>query len=225
MPYEATGRVHQKRRTRQALVGAARELVAAGYEPSVEQAAERAGIARTTAYRYFPNHRSLVLAAHPETGARTLLPEDPPSDAADRLDLVVTNFIQLIIDTEPAQRTMLRLSLEPDPTQRGELPLRKGRAIAWIAEALEPLRECLTREQLHGLVLAIRSVIGIEALAWLTDVGGLTRDDAAASMRWSAHALLAAARTTGPLPTGPTHVRRPGDADRTAPGETREVRG
>jgi AcrR family transcriptional regulator len=204
IPYEATGRIHQKGRTRQALVDAARELVAAGSEPSVEQAAERAGIARTTAYRYFPNQRSLVLAAHPELGASTLLPEDPPSDPADRLDVVVTNFIQLIIDTEPAQRTMLRLSLEPDPTQRGELPLRKGRAVAWIAEALEPLRERMTSEQLHGLVLAIRSVIGIEALAWLTDIGGLTRDAAAASMRWSAHALLAAALTTGPPPTTPT---------------------
>jgi AcrR family transcriptional regulator len=203
MPYEATGRVRQKGRTRQALVDAARELVAAGREPSVEQTAEHAGIARTTAYRYFPNQRSLVLAAHPKTGARTLLPEDPPTDAADRLDVVVTSFIQLIIDTEPAQRTMLRLSLEPDPAQRGELPLRQGRAIAWIAEALEPLQERMTSEQLHGLVLAIRSVIGIEALAWLTDIGGLTRDDAAASMRWSAQALLAAAQTTGP-PTAPT---------------------
>jgi AcrR family transcriptional regulator len=202
-PYELNGRVRQKQRTRDALVAAARELVANGETPTVETAAESAAISRTTAYRYFPNQRSLVLAAHPETGARTLLPEDPPSDPADRLDLVVTNFIQLIIDTEPAQRTMLRLSLDPDPTQRGELPLRKGRAIGWIVEALEPLRDCMTSDQLHGLALAIRSVIGIEALAWLTDIGGLTRDDAAASMRWSAHALLAAALTTGPPPAAP----------------------
>jgi AcrR family transcriptional regulator len=198
IPYEATGRVDQKRRTRQALVGAARELLAAGSEPSVELAAEHAGIARTTAYRYFPNQRSLILAAHPETGARTLLPESPPADPAERLDIVVTSFIELIIDTEPAQRTMLRLSLEPDPTQRADLPLRKGRAVAWIAEALAPLHERMTDDQVHSLVLAIRSVIGIEALVWLTDIGGLTRDDAAASMRWSAHALLAAAMTSAP---------------------------
>jgi AcrR family transcriptional regulator len=173
-------------------------LVAAGTDPSVEQAAEHAGIARTTAYRYFPNQRSLVLAAHPETGATTLLPGDAPAEPAGRLDVVVTTFIRLIIDTEPAQRTMLRLSLEPDVAQRGQLPLRKGRAIAWIAEALEPLRDRMTDEQVHGLVLAIRSAVGIEALAWLTDIGGLTREDAAASMRWSAHALLAAALSTGP---------------------------
>jgi AcrR family transcriptional regulator len=193
IPYEATGRVQQKRRTRQALVDAARELVAAGVEPSVEQAAERAGIARTTAYRYFANQRSLVLAAHPETGVRSLLPDDAPTDVVERLDVVVARFIALIVDTEPAQRTMLRLSLEPDPALRGELPLRKGRAIGWIAEALSPLESVLSSRELHGLVLAIRSVVGVEALVWLTDIGGLSREEAAASMRWSARALLDAA--------------------------------
>jgi len=35
---------------------------------------------------------------------------------------------------------MLRLSLEADPAERARLPLRQGRAIAWIEEALAPLR-------------------------------------------------------------------------------------
>jgi AcrR family transcriptional regulator len=205
-PYENAGRTDQKRRTREALVGAARELVADGSTPTVEQAAQRAGISRTTAYRYFPNQRSLVLAAHPETAATTLLPADPPADVPSRLDAVVTAFVALILDTEAAQRTMLRLSLDPDPAARGALPLRQGRAVAWIAEALEPLRESLTNKQLHRLALAVRSAIGIEALVWLTDIGGLSRDDAATSMRWSAQALVTAAMTQGPPP--PPHRRR-----------------
>jgi AcrR family transcriptional regulator len=59
IPYEATGRTQQKSRTRQALVEATHELLAEGLTPQVEDAAERAGISRTTAYRYFPNQRSL----------------------------------------------------------------------------------------------------------------------------------------------------------------------
>ena len=59
----------QKGRTRAALVEAARDLVAAGQTPTVEAAAQAAAISRTTAYRYFPNQRALLLAAHPETGA------------------------------------------------------------------------------------------------------------------------------------------------------------
>jgi hypothetical protein len=42
-------------------------------------------------------------------------------------------------------------------------------------------------------VLAIRPASGIESLVWLTDVGGLSREEAAEVMRWSASALLRAA--------------------------------
>lgn len=127
-------------------------------------------------------------------------PPNAPADPAERLDVVVTQFLRLIVETEPAQRTMLRLSLDPDPAGRGPLPLRQDRAIGWIAQALEQLHGRLTEGELHRLVLAVRSAIGIEALVWLTDIAGLSRDDAAATMRWSAQALLTAAVTSGPPP-------------------------
>ena len=193
IPYELKGRVDQKRRTRDALIGAARQLVADGVTPTVEAAAEAASISRTTAYRYFPNQRSLLVAAHPETAASSMLPDDAPDDAATRLDLVVDAFIRMIVDTEAQQRTMLRLSLEADPAERTQLPLRQGRAITWIEEALSPLRAQMSENEIHRLVLAIRSATGIEALAWLTDIGGLSRDGAADLMRWSARALLQSA--------------------------------
>jgi AcrR family transcriptional regulator len=193
IPYELNGRIDQKRRTRDALIAAARELVATGGTPTVEGAAEAASISRTTAYRYFPNQRALLSAAHPETAAASLLPDDPPDDAAARLDLVIDAFTRLIVETEGQQRTMLRLSLEADPVERSQLPLRQGRGITWIAEALAPLREEMTEDEVHRLTLAIRSATGIEALAWLTDVAGLSRDDATGLMRWSARALLRSA--------------------------------
>jgi hypothetical protein len=74
-----------------------------------------------------------------------------------------------------------------------ELLLRQGRASGWIEEALAPLRDRLTRQGLHRLVLAVRSACGIEALVWLTDVARLSRLEAAEIMRWSASALLRSA--------------------------------
>ena len=192
--YELKGRISQKRRTRDALVAAARRLVAEGTAPSVEQAAEAASISRTTAYRYFPNQRALLAAAHPETAAESLLPEDAPNDVATRLDLVVAAFTQLIADTEAQQRTMLRLSLEAGTTDRAQLPLRQGRAIKWIEEALSPLQPAMSETEVRRVAIAIRSATGIESLVWLTDIAGLTRHDAATLMRWSARALLDAAR-------------------------------
>src|SRR5258708_11583655 len=132
--YESNGRTRQKQRTLGALVTAARELVAEGETPTVDEAAAKASVSRTTAYRYFPNQRSLLVAAHPEIEARTLLPDRAPIYASARLDAVITSFLNLILDTESQQRTMLRLSLDPDPNHRGDLPLRKGRAIGWIGD-------------------------------------------------------------------------------------------
>jgi AcrR family transcriptional regulator len=197
IPYELNGRIDQKRRTRDALIGAARELVANGETPTVEGAAEAASISRTTAYRYFPNQRSLLVAAHPETGATSLLPDDAPDDVTTRLDLVVDAFTRSLIQNESQQRTMLRLSLEASPEERAQLPLRQGRAIKWIEEALAPLRGEMSEADVHRLALAIRSATGVEALAWLTDVGGLSRRDAREVMRWSARALLQSAIGAG----------------------------
>lgn len=196
--YETTGRTRQKARTRTALLDAARELLAQGRTPSVEEAAEAADVSRATAYRYFPNQRALLVGTHPEIEAESLLGEDAPADPRERLDRTITELIRLTVDTEPELRTMLRLSLEPGP--RKELVLRQGRGIGWLEEALAPLQDPLSPAALHRLVLAIRSACGIEALVWLTDVAGLSRGEAAEVMRWSALGLLTAALAEGDAP-------------------------
>ncbi|MFI6922282.1 TetR family transcriptional regulator [Nonomuraea spiralis] len=190
VPYELTGRRQQKARTRQALVEAARRLLADGADPAVEDAAAAAGISRTTAYRYFPNQHALLAAAHPEIEQSSLLPPAPPADPVARLDLVMTAFTRLTLDWEPQLRASLRLSLQPGA---GRQPLRGGRAIGWIEDALTPLRDTHPGLDVHRLAVAIRSATGIESLVWLVDVAGLTREEAAGTMRGSATALLTAA--------------------------------
>lgn len=93
---------------------------------------------------------------------------------------------------------MLRLSLEP---HSDALPLRQGRAMGWIAEALEPMADEIGPNHLRSLVLAIRSATGIEALVWLTDVAGLSTQQGLAVMRWSAQAMLASTLAGNPPPT------------------------
>jgi AcrR family transcriptional regulator len=222
IPYEKAGRTHQKHRTRNALIVAARELVAQGITPGVEEAADAASVSRTTAYRYFPNQAALLVAAHPEIGARSLLPDDASEDPAQRLNAVIDAFTHLIADTEPQQRTMLRLSLTPDPSRRGPLPLRRGRAIGWIEEALSPLRSQMSEPELKRLVFAIRSATGIEALVWLTDVAGLSRKHAVKVMRWSAGALLrsALADRTDPPPHHRVRKRKRNKASATGSGRS-----
>jgi AcrR family transcriptional regulator len=199
LPYESIGRTAQKSRTRLVLLTAARELLAAGSTPKVEDAAERAGISRTTAYRYFPNQRSLLLAAHPTIAPETLLPADPPADPQARLDLVMTAFTDYNFRWEAQLRTSLRLSLEPAADQP---VLRQGRAIDWIAEALTPLRETHPPVDVRQLAVAIRSATGIESLIWLLDIAGYTREQAADTVRTTARALLDGALRRGLPATG-----------------------
>jgi AcrR family transcriptional regulator len=202
LPYELTGRGPQKARTRAALVAATRNLLAHGVTPTVEQAAAAAAISRTTAYRYFPSRHLLLITAHPEVDRQSLLPESPPADLEARLTVVVEEFIRITLDTEPQLRSTLRLSLDPDPSHREKLLLRGGRALGWIEDALAPLREERPEADVHRLALAIRSAVGIEALVWLTDVAGLSREEAAGVMGWSAGAMLSSALAGG-FPTTP----------------------
>lgn len=160
--------------------------------PSVEEVAESASIARATAYRYFPNQEALLLAAHPEVEAESLLGIDAPRDPETRLDRVVVGLAEIFLGAEQSYRAMLRLSLENDGN-RGELALRKGRRYLWIGDALDPLRERLSKPELERLVNAISITVGIEALVTLVDLAGLSRERAVDVMRWSALALLRAA--------------------------------
>jgi AcrR family transcriptional regulator len=195
IPYERSGRTRQKSRTRHALVEATRRLLAGGRAPTVEEAAGEAGISRATAYRYFPNQRALLVAAYPELVSDSLLPGDAPTGLEERLDLAVGELVARVLEHEAELRTMLRLALEEAPADQGRMALRQGRAVRWLEEALAGVLPEIGPSAFRRLVLAIRSATGIEALVWLTDVAGLTRDEAGDLMRWSARALLAATRS------------------------------
>ncbi len=185
--YVEAGRTQQKLRTHDQLLAAARQLMESGDTPRVEDAAEAAGISRTTAYRYFASQGELLAAAFPETATASLLPDPPPSDVRERVAAVTSGLVETIDRTEHLQRTMLRLSLGD---AQHDLPLRQGRAIAWYAEALEPLRDQLGDDGLQRLAMALRSVSGIETRVWLHDIAGLGAAEVRALQLWMVDAVV-----------------------------------
>jgi AcrR family transcriptional regulator len=191
--YEQTGRTAQKDRTRAALVQAVRQLLAQGVAPTVEQVAAAAFVSRPTAYHYLPNQRSLLIAANPEITRASLLAADAPSDPVERLKQVASVLSALVLEHEAALRAMLRLSLE-DPAKHKGQPLRTGRRILWVEDALAPLRRAMTQRRFRKLVLGIAAALGIEAFVWLTDVAGLSAADAVEQMQWAAVKLLRCAK-------------------------------
>jgi AcrR family transcriptional regulator len=190
--YEQNGRVAQKQRTRNALIAAARELLAEGLTPTVEQAAERAKLSRPTAYRYFPNQHDLLVATHPELAVESLLPNPAPADPILRLDAVSAELMRLLLQHETSLRAMFRIAADKPPETRPPLALRTGRRIRWVEDALEPMRKKLGPKRFRRLVLQIGATLGIEPLMWLIDIAHADRKEAAEILRASARELLEA---------------------------------
>ena len=193
VPYLHTGRTSQKARTRDALIAAARQLLTRGVTPTIEEAAAEASIGRTTAYRYFSNSRALLAATFPELEMRSLLGADPPEDPLARLEIVAEGQTRQLLEHEPELRAQLRLALEGEAAGGENLPLRRGRRIRWIEDALSPLDGRMPQPELRRLVYGIGATLGIEAMVWLTDLGGLSREEAVEVMRSNARTLLRSA--------------------------------
>jgi hypothetical protein len=104
---------------------------------------------------------------------------------------VLASIGRRLLEHEAELRAQLRLSLEGGAQH--DLPLRQGRAVKWIEEALSPLRDDLGAADVRRLALAVRATFGIEPLVWLTDVAGLPPAEAVEMMLSSARTLVRAA--------------------------------
>jgi len=188
-----TGRVNQKLRTREALIDAARELVAAGASPTLAEVAEHALVSKTTAYRYFasadvliaevffdrdfPTIDDVLRATGDEPTARVLAVEQAVNDA--------------LLSHERAMRVIVRNAIDMALAADDDGPPRIGRRQKLIAAALEPLENELEPRVLQRLRDALALVIGPEAILAARDVCGLSPDETRNVTRWATEALLA----------------------------------
>src|SRR6267378_5139430 len=182
-------RHRQKNRTRRALLDAAAELVRQGREPTVAEVAAVGEVSRATAYRYFPTQESLLAKM------RMFAPEGPvamfekatleTTDPVERVGVLAREVAEWAFQNEPALRTMLRLSLDPETGVR-----RPGHRIRWIAEALQPLEGKVDAIALERLSSALTMVLGIDPVIPLTDFAKLTPEQGIEVIEWAARTLV-----------------------------------
>src|SRR5438552_2798029 len=109
-------RGNQKARTRAALLVAASELIREGALPTVGEAAERAGISRATAYRYFPTQEALLLEAG--SVSPLMVPVDAlvanfaTDDVEARMRALVDTIMPIILDNEATIRAITRVAMD-----------------------------------------------------------------------------------------------------------------
>ena len=187
--------MNQKARTRAAIVQAARDLARSGAEITMPAVARAALVSEATAYRYFPDLVSLLLEA--DTGiwpdpAEALRPVAHSHDPVERIGYATEVLMRGVL----AQQSAVRAAIAGSITRPDLAAKRPGHRFGLIDEALAPCAAALALagpQALQQLRQGLAVVMSAEALFILTDLCGLSPDEAVASAVRTARALTAAA--------------------------------
>src|ERR1700739_4325454 len=189
------GRANQKQRTRAAILAAARALITGSTEVTVPAVARAALVSEATAYRYFPDLFSLLREALDGTWpspAEALAPVEHVDDPIERIAFATERLLQHVQAHQGAVRAMIAGSI----VRPGSAAIRPGYRFGLIDHALAPLGATLGRrhpEALQQLKQDLALVVSAEALFTLTDLCGLSPQEAIASAVHTARTITAAA--------------------------------
>jgi AcrR family transcriptional regulator len=187
------GRANQRARTRTAIIDACRELTRSGAEVTMPRVAERAMVSEATAYRYFPDLVSLLREAlgglWPDP-AEALVPVAASADPAERVAFACEYMLRGVHAYQGSVRAMIAGTIT---SPRTPASLRPGYRFGLIDHALAPFAGRLTPDAMTRLKQDLAIVVSAEAFFTLTDLCGLSPDDAIASAVRTAATITAAA--------------------------------
>ncbi len=190
------GRANQKMRTRRAIIDACRELVRTGSDVTMPEVAQLALVSEATAYRYFPDLVSLLGETFDgmwPSPAEALQPVASSSDPVERVAFACEFLLRGVLSYQGAVRAMISGTI----TRPGLAASRPGIRFGLIDCALAPF-EHAPGPDLTQLRRDLAVVVSAEALFTLTDLCGLSPDDAIASAVRTAAAVTGAAFRGGP---------------------------
>jgi AcrR family transcriptional regulator len=198
-------RDRQTRRTKRALLVAAEEIFAEGGVPTVADVAERADVARATAYRYFPTQEALLLETTflGDSGPIRSLPElvKEIQDPAERVAEAVRRAAVWTLGSEARLRTILRMSLEHKSVQR---PARRRHYIALLLKDVEAELSPDTCERLTG---SLTLLFGIDPIISIRDNSDTPPDRIPDLLAWTSYVLVRSALENPGQPS--THLTPP----------------
>jgi len=217
-----TGRANQRARTRAAIIDACRDLTRSGEEVTMPRVAEQAMVSEATAYRYFPDLVSLLRAAlgglWPDP-ADALAPVAASADPAERVAFACAYLLRGVHTYQGSVRAMIAGTIT-NPVAPGAA--RPGYRFGLIDYALAPFGDHpatpdptatdpattdpattdpslpaglprLAPDAMTRLKQDLAMVVSAEAFFTLTDLCGLTPEDAIASAVRTAATITAAA--------------------------------
>ena len=124
-----TGRVNQKRRTHDAIVRAAAELIGTGRDVTMPEIAKAALVSEATAYRYFPDLPSLLreaVAGQLTTPAEALASVAGSRDPVERVAAATEHLLRHVLAQQGAVRTMIAATVTRPATAATRRPCAPG---------------------------------------------------------------------------------------------------
>lgn len=190
-----SGRANQKKRTHDAIVRAAAELMLTGREVTMPEIAEAALVSEATAYRYFPDLASLLREAMADQlpdPARALGEVTDSQDPIERVATASEYLIRHVITRQGVVRAMIAATV----MKPGASAPRPGLRFGLIDEALAPLDSTLGATDpaaFAQLKLGLSVIVSAEAYFSLIDQQGLDSEAAIAGLVATATKLTRAA--------------------------------
>ena len=180
MTSTAGGRVNQRKRTHDAIVRAAIELMLTGREITMPEIAKAALVSEATAYRYFPDLATLLSEAMADQlpdPAEALAPVAGSTDPVERVAAATEYLLRLVLTRQGAVRAMIAATI----SKPGGSVTRPALRFGLIDHALAPLTG-IDAAALTRLKLGLAVIVSAEALFSLTDLHGLDPEQAIASL-------------------------------------------
>jgi AcrR family transcriptional regulator len=197
------------------------DVIRDGHVPSIAEVAVRAGVARATAYRYFPSRSVLITAVvdHSLTPVRSW--KSAKSDGRERVLEMFSTTFPSFKRFEPQLRAAVQLSLEQWALERAGLleeePYRRGHRVGIVGHALEPFEGVMPAATLDRLRKSLSLIYGIEPHIVLKDIWGANDREVEQTVLWMAEAIVSAAlreaqtiaKVNGARPAKPAARRAP----------------
>ena len=190
--YLESGRIGQKRKTRELLLATAKKMLVKGENISVEQVALVAGISKATAYRYFSNKDILLKEASLQ---RDLMDKDDLFGDIDvcnlnaRIEKLIDYHFEVLTTNEDVFRLYLGAIMQNSVRDKKNYS-RGGKRILLIAEALLPLKKEISKETFDKMVNAISLLMGIESISILKDICGLENGSIQEMWKWMIQKII-----------------------------------
>jgi AcrR family transcriptional regulator len=192
---ESEGRTNQKARTRRAIVEACVELIRQRQPVTMPEVAKAAMVSEATAYRYFPDLASLLAKALAEdwpAPAEALSPVSASNDPVERVAFATRFLLQGVAERQAVVRSMISAIIAQPDLGRARPGIRFGLIDSALAPFVDTF-ETANPGRLAQLRLDLAVVVSAEALFCLTDLCGLSIEDAIESAEKTARTLTAAA--------------------------------